>query len=404
MRKKFPEFYTPNENDFQRLWKQSLFVFDANTLLNLYMYTEDTVNDFWKVFENIKGRIWISFQAGYEFHKNRASRIRTQQVLFEKTISSIKNISDDAKTALVQNFKNTREHPSIQENEILKEVSDFFESLVIKVEKKKKDYPDLFKEEDEILSKISDLFDGKVGNKFSEEKLEEIFKEGEERYKREIPPGFEDAKDKEGNRKFGDLVIWKEILEYAKDDKVRSVIFITDDGKKDWWKIASGRTISPHPKLIKEFKDETDKEYYQYSSEQFLRFAQSNLIEVSDESIIETKRVAETNNPNRVTFKLRQDQLNRIKEMTNVNPFSGLTQDQIDEITGQKRLRELAEVISFNQRNLFGGLTQDQIDEITGRKRLKELAQSLTLNQSLFNFSNKPKKEDSDDSSSDQEE
>lgn len=388
MRNKYPEFYTPSEEDFKRLWEESLFVFDANTLLNLYMYTEDTVNDFWKVFDSIEDRIWLSFQAGYEFHKNRASRIRTQQVLFEKTISSIRSISEDAKNALKQNFKNTREHPSIQENEILKEVSEFFESLVNKVEEKEKNHPDLFKEEDKILSKISDLFNGKVGDEFSEEKLEQIYQEGEKRYKKEIPPGFEDAKDKKGRRKFGDLVIWKEILEHAKNERVKSVIFITDDGKEDWWKIASGRTIGPHPTLIKEFKDETDKDYYQYSSEQFLRFAKSNLIDVSDESISETKRVAETNYPNKIAFKVNQDQLNRLKELMMPNPINSLSQEQLAKITGQKRIRELAELFAQNQQNIFGGLSQEQVDEITGQKRMRELAELFARNQRYLNFPN----------------
>jgi len=40
--------------------------------------------------------------------------------------------------------------------------------------------------------------------------------------------------------KFGDLIIWKEMIEKAKAEK-RPIIFVTDDGKSDWWHIHSSR-------------------------------------------------------------------------------------------------------------------------------------------------------------------
>lgn len=69
--------------------------------------------------------------------------------------------------------------------------------------------------------------------------------------------------------------------------------------------------------------------------------------------------------------------------------LSGLTQDQLDEITGRKRLRELAEALALNQQNLLSGFSQSQLDEITGRKRLKKLAEAFVLKQPYLNFPNK---------------
>jgi len=42
---------------------------------------------------------------------------------------------------------------------------------------------------------------------YTKERLEEIYKIGKIRYDQKIPPGFKD-KDKDGTRKFGDLVLW----------------------------------------------------------------------------------------------------------------------------------------------------------------------------------------------------
>lgn len=72
--------------------------------------------------------------------------------------------------------------------------------------------------------------------------------EGEQRYKKEIPPGFKDAKKKDGVRKYSDLIIWKEILRFAEKNK-KDIIFVTDDVKADWWD-----NQGFHSKLLDEFK------------------------------------------------------------------------------------------------------------------------------------------------------
>lgn len=82
MREKFSEFYQPTEDGFQDLWDDSHFIFDANVLLNLYMYSDETIEDYWKVFDNIEDRIWntdyelllathFQYQRRYDLAKSR---------------------------------------------------------------------------------------------------------------------------------------------------------------------------------------------------------------------------------------------------------------------------------------------------------------------------------------------
>lgn len=84
---------------------------------------------------------------------------------------------------------------------------------------------------------------------------EDIFtwcEEGQERYKKEIPPGFKDAKSKDGVRKYGDLIIWKELLNFARTQS-KDIVFITDDVKADWWESENEKRIFHH-KLVAEFE------------------------------------------------------------------------------------------------------------------------------------------------------
>ena len=64
------------------------------------------------------------------------------------------------------------------------------------------------------------------------------------RFKNEIPPGYKDKK-KDGTE-CGDLILWYQILNMAKDKKL-PIILVTDDKKEDWWWISAGKTIGPRP-------------------------------------------------------------------------------------------------------------------------------------------------------------
>ena len=63
-----------------------------------------------------------------------------------------------------------------------------------------------------------------------------ICDDGEKRYKKENPPGYKDAKEKDGIRKYSDLIWWKEVIQYARKSR-KNIVLVTDDVKEDWWKI-----------------------------------------------------------------------------------------------------------------------------------------------------------------------
>ena len=64
-------------------------------------------------------------------------------------------------------------------------------------------------------------------------------------------------------KKYGDFIIWKQLIEHAIDTK-KNVIFVTDDEKEDWWEEFNGKTIGPRPELSKEFREKTSKLFLMY--------------------------------------------------------------------------------------------------------------------------------------------
>jgi hypothetical protein len=141
---------------------------------------------------------------------------------------------------------------------------------------------------DTLLERIASVFDTGVGVKPTTEDLDVMFKEGEKRFEQKIPPGYEDEKDKKDNRKYGDYVLWRQLMNHAAQDK-RDLIFVTDDNKADWWLKDDDRktSLAPRPELIQEFRDVTGQEILILNSERFY-YA---LVPAADDNSDQSKQV-----------------------------------------------------------------------------------------------------------------
>ncbi len=243
----------------KELWQKAIFVFDANTLLNLYRYTEETKKSFLNLISKIKEKVWIPNQVAIEFAKNRYSIIKDNKEKY-----TYKNQLQKDKTEFINKIKTSfRGHTNIYELE--QKIDNWIES-------QREIYkPVVSYDNDEILNSLLTIFDGKVGSQFSEEELLSIKKEGEKRYTSKIPPGFcDNAKDE--SDKYGDLLIWKEIISFSKNNN-KNIIFITDDKKEDWFYSVRGEAIGPRPELSIEFEKETGCSFYLYTMEQFIKYS-----------------------------------------------------------------------------------------------------------------------------------
>lgn len=74
MKEKFSEYYQLEEAELKEFWRNDIFCFDANVLLNLYRYTPKTRDAFFNLFEQIKERIWITHQAAFQAFYFRRKR------------------------------------------------------------------------------------------------------------------------------------------------------------------------------------------------------------------------------------------------------------------------------------------------------------------------------------------
>lgn len=282
MKNIFPGYNNKNEDEIKKLWENGLICFDANVLLNLYRYSKDTRNALLELIRKFSPQICLPHQSALEYNRNRYEVIADQEKAYKDFISKIGQIENDLQST---------SKPPFLSNELHNSLKTVFNQVNSEVETSIKKYCD-FLQNDTIYDDLSLIFKEKITSELTEDVLNEIYKEGEERYKRKIPPGFEDEKTKQGNRKYGDLVLWKQIIEKAKSDK-KPIILITDERKIDWWwKIKDGRNMGPRQELVEEMKKEAKVEFHMYSSERFLSYGLDHLKErVNRKALNEIKEI-----------------------------------------------------------------------------------------------------------------
>jgi prefoldin subunit 5 len=313
MKDLFPGHFKESEENLRKVWDSCIFVFDANILLNLYRYSDATRNEFLRLLEKIKDRVWLPHRAAEEYLSNRLSVIDQQEQSYDSTIKSINNLKSD--------LDNARQHPFVSK-QTMGDVDSVFNALCEELLKNKKVHTQRISN-DEIKNSISQIFENRVGLPFDKEKLEQLIVDGEERYKQKIPPGFKDAsKSSESEvftdkcRKYGDLIVWKQVLEHSSEVK-KGVVLVTDDKKEDWWERFKGKTVGPRPELVKEFKDSTSNTFHMYQADRFLELARKNLGEQVSPEIVE--EIREVRRRDKMAFIKKQefDSINRKKVKIN---------------------------------------------------------------------------------------
>ena len=291
MKKLFPGYFTPTEDEFKTLWTEGVFIFDSNILLHLYRWDKETSKEYIeKIFkdERIKDRTWIPYQVFKEFLSNKDGVIKDQEFIANKVREEWKLCKDDF-LGKIKGY--VRVKPKI----LVKTIDKYFEEQMQGLEPLIAKNSDI--DNDSILNFIDEFTQGKIGEPLENKELDKIYEEGRLRFKLKYPPGYKDA-DKQGNEKYGDLVIWEQILKQVRnnksDPKFKHIIFVIDDVKPDWWLKEKGKIKGPRPELVYEIKQAGASLFYMYSLERFLEFAKPYLnIELSESSKTEIKEISE---------------------------------------------------------------------------------------------------------------
>ena len=289
MKSKFHGLIPYNENDLSSIWKEAIFIVDTNVLLNFYRYS--TKRSYSAIYDILKGfneqnRLYIPYQVALEYFFNCDSVINLQNQgihNFSKQIKEkINNLTSEIKE-LTDTYKKT--HPYlILDN--FNPILDDIVSIQKKLEEIKNHELMSLKSTDEIQLNLLNLLRDSTGEPYLKKKLLEIEQTAEDRYKKKIPPGWEDSQgstkkedirtfgEYQYNQKYGDYILWCQIIDRVRNStEKKPIIFITEDSKSDWWVKKRDKIIRPQPHLLKEFYELTNEEILIYRIDTFIQDA-----------------------------------------------------------------------------------------------------------------------------------
>ena len=270
--------------------KGKIIVLDTNVFLHIYAYSPDFSEFAIECLRSVKGSIVLPATVSIEY-------TRHQNKEFQKMKSKIDSTRDNC-IKQVENFETKLFSIGSNLKKLqLPDIKKLEESIAVYCAEIKKNYENYFDDNGPVLEMLAKFWNntdqvlelykelenaGQIMAPFHYRELYDLCDTAEVRYEKNLPPGYKD-KDKKGNalRKYGDFLLWEEIIRYAKANR-QDILFVSDDVKEDWCKTA-GDKAELRDELITEFKKKTFQSIeYMNSKELFSVISEVNNIDKSD--------------------------------------------------------------------------------------------------------------------------
>ena len=283
MREAFRQHHKPSAAEQAALWQAATFALDTNVLLNVYRYADATREDLFRVLGALTSRIWVPFQVAREFYRNRLEVIQEQSDKYGELENTL------------QKFLNTLRgsfHRSafLRIADVESHLRPAIESATQLIQERRKLHPDLL-HDDIYLERLAALVGSSLGTEPDSATLDKRHSDAQARIDRLVPPGYRDAKKPPPDR-YGDVLIWFELLDLAEASN-KPVIFVTDDDKEDWWQIVRGEKLGARPELREEMRKRANVEFHIYTAARFLEAAGKDLdVGIAKSSIDDASRIA----------------------------------------------------------------------------------------------------------------
>jgi hypothetical protein len=267
MRKQFPGHFKICDEVLKEIWLNGRIVFDTNVLLDVFRIPIEQKNKLLEVMTSLSSQLWLPHQIALEFLQQKDAEIESQ--------ISVDNASENNVHKACQAALNTlsiyKSHQWINyaalekiinhaESEIKGEIKSRYKETFADNGSKFSSYRQNC---EKLTAAIADLYEGKTGEPYISSVYEQKVQQALARIDENIPPGFGDI-GKKGASKAGDVMLWFQMIDYAKEQQ-KPILFVTrDTNKSDWFMKSRGGNVQPLPQLINEFMGSTGQYFYAY--------------------------------------------------------------------------------------------------------------------------------------------
>lgn len=251
MKQHFPGFYTYTKQEQKDLIGKSIIVFGASVLLDLLKISNS------KVFLDIVSkeigaeRLWLPYDTAWLYHERLASVVDEQVKNVDSAASALNRLKDS--------FSDKGQHPYISD------------TLMVDFDKMMNQLKDaLDKDRNYLLGhlnysllrkRIDELFQGRIGEPYEQNQLEQLYQESEDRHQQRRHPSIDFSSSKNVRIRHHRLIVWKQIEQYAKE-KQKPIVLVLNRITPNWFFIYNEAMIRPHQNLINEFIEYTHQNIY----------------------------------------------------------------------------------------------------------------------------------------------
>ena len=214
MHPELAHYYPLSEERLTAVHAESTIVLDASALLHSYRLRDRALEAWFATLTALSDRVWVPHQAGLEYHRNRLKVIDDQLGLVRGIENEVGKAFKGIEGELSKRAKDVSRCRLLDNSELDQALADArssFEELITTARSRSVSLREAQAAEDQTGDRLTKLLDGKVGDRLTN--LTDIYKDGKERYRNEVPPGYRDLATKRLDHElYGDLVIWKEVL------------------------------------------------------------------------------------------------------------------------------------------------------------------------------------------------
>lgn len=239
---------------------EHIIVLDTTVLLELYRQPANISLDVISALKRILTNIYIPRQVYEEYLKNYHKICGDEKKKYKKVTKELSDSLKKLQNDIAKKVGEYRKHNYTDISKLQKNLNEKIkdtQNIITEFEKSHHAEIQLninFLQNDKVKEFVDLLLNqGSIGQKIPFSKKILLLQEGQVRYDNLIPPGFHDSA-KNGEAKYGDLFVWKDIITIAKE-KNTNIIFVCNDTKEDWWEKNKDTPIDLRQELNEEFKE-----------------------------------------------------------------------------------------------------------------------------------------------------
>lgn len=241
--------------------ENTVVVLDANAWLDLYTIPPVALEAVVDVIREHRDIFWIPNQVYREYCRNEKMKKEQIEKLFVNARSNSLSALSMFKDKTLQQLTTLRKKNQLTDDvfksqiqEKIKDLEKFIKNGYATLNTNYEEEIKIIKNEDIVNALVEEIYNNSKADDFTIIEKMRICEEGEIRYKYKIAPGYTDdgkANNKEDYfRKYGDLIIWKEILNKVNKFPINT-IFVQNEKKQDWLAEKGGTILAQE--LLEEY-------------------------------------------------------------------------------------------------------------------------------------------------------